>query len=382
MSIEQTTTLIPFNPGINNYVNIQNFYDKLPLLGQSQGGGHYGVQVENLLHKITGRKTTLLDSCTSALEIGIRMLNLMPGDEVLIPSFSFTSCANACLQNNLVPVFCEVDSNTLNIDPKSIIDSITPKTRALMVIHYAGVAADMNALQEICTSQNLILIEDNAHGFGGKYKNIDLGNFGDFSTYSFHGTKNFSAGEGGALNFKNESFINEVEIYKEKGTDRNKFLRNEVDKYTWRNLGSSRVLNEISALLLHSQLEYFAEIQSERRKLWKKLQEGLKIWANKTGTIIPIEKNEIIPAAHFFWILPINQQTSLNVRNSIHNAGISTASHYEPLHLTKFGRENGKVRSDLSFTESLSTRLFRIPLHNLVTEKNIDKVLEFLYACR
>jgi len=318
----------------------------------------------------------LLDSCTSALELGTKLMNFEAGSEVIMPSFNFTSSANACIINNLVPVFSEVELNSLNLDPEKIIERITSKTRAIMVIHYAGISADLKRIQNICDDYGLTLLEDNAHGLSGSYKGQMLGTFGAFSAMSFHATKNYSSGEGGALFLKDPEKVKAAEIYREKGTNRAQFFRGEVDKYSWQGSGSSMVMSEFNALYLYPQLCDFTKIHERRLEIWLRYHASLTDWAEKNGARIARYENHIQPAGHIFWILFSREEQAIKFRRHLLDSGILSTGHYQALDSSKFSMAKGYSQSILEISQQVSNGIIRLPIYFSLTDSQVDRIIE------
>lgn len=374
--------MISFNLPPNESRFFSDFHKNISGITQLQGGGAYTLENEKLLIKILGRKVLLLDSCTSALELGIRNLDLLPGSEIIMPSYTFSSCANACILNGMTPIFVDVEIDTLNIDIQAIEEAITSKTKAIMTIHYAGIAGNLHEIEKICEKYNLVLIEDNAHGFGGTYGGKSLGTFGAFSALSFHSTKNFYSGEGGAICIPEHSSSLEMEMFREKGTDRSLFLRGEIDKYTWRTAGSSMLMTEISALLLNTQLKIFEDLQFSRVEKWHTYHKELKKWANYNGVRQPkLTENHGI-SGHIYWLIFPSQYSLENFMAHMNRNGIQVTSHYQALHSSIAGVRYGKSAGKFVNTDLASNNLIRLPINaDLKPELQryiIEKTLEFV----
>lgn len=369
---------IPFNLPFPTLEIRNGFLSKLSSLSQLQGGGEQTSKCELLLGDLLGRKALLVDSCTSALELGLRTLGFDPDDEIIVPSFTFSSCANACLLNGLKPVFVDVEQNTFNIDPDKIEAAISTRTRAIMVIHYAGVSADMTRIQTLCRKYDLVLIEDNAHGFGGSYGGKMLGSFGEIATMSFHGTKNFSAGEGGALALSEGLDHLSAEIFREKGTDRSQFMRGEIDKYTWRNVGSSMVLNEMSALLLCEQLESYSKIQNARRNVWHEYQNRLKPWADARNVRQARISAQMEVSGHIYWLDFSYAEQARSFRKYLSGSGVSSSSHYQPLHSSVAGKKYGRSEGTFSVTDKISETIVRLPIYPEILGERQEYVVDLI----
>jgi dTDP-4-amino-4,6-dideoxygalactose transaminase len=346
------------------------------------GVGLFTKKCEALLEKRYGfSKAFLTTSCTHALEMTALLINLLPGDEVILPSFTFPSVANAYVLRGARPIFADIRRDTLNLDETQIERHITSRTKAIVVVHYGGVACEMDRIAEIAAQHNLTIIEDNAHGLFGKYKNKPLGTFGCLATLSFHETKNISCGEGGALLINNPKYVQRAEFIREKGTNRSSFFRGEIDKYSWVDVGSSYVLSDILAAYLYANLEVAANIQARRRKLWLNYQTGLRAWAEENFVRLPIVPGECEQAYHLFYML----LPSLDERNRLiqylKEHKIHSIFHYQPLHTSKMGYKLGWRAGDCPVSETVSNCILRLPFYNSLSddEQNyvIQKILEY-----
>jgi dTDP-4-amino-4,6-dideoxygalactose transaminase len=369
---------IPFNKAFSSNETLDTFLKEIPKLIQLQGDGSVGKRISKLLECDLGGNVVLTDSCTSALELGIYSMNYPPNSEIIMPAFTFSSCANAAILNGHTPVFVDIEPLTLNIDPRKILEAISNKTRAVMVIHYAGISAQIDEISELCSEHNLDLIEDNAHGFGGSYKKKSLGTFGEFSTLSFHGTKNISTGEGGALCLKDPSKLERAEIFREKGTDRGRYLRGEIDKYTWMSVGSSMLLSELQALLLGIQLPELGNITNRRREIGKIYGTQLFDWAASQNVQLMNEPDYSEHSGHIFWMKFPTENAMLRARDFLISNDIQSSSHYQPLHNSAGGRRHGKSAGNLIVTEETSQRLLRLPIYPSLGESEISYILDTL----
>lgn len=345
----------------------------------SSGDGFYTKKVHKFLEKRYGvYKALLTTSCTTALEFAVRLCGLNPGDEIIVPSFTFSSTANAVLMaNRLKVVFADVKADTLNIDPEDIKKKITPQTRAIIVVHYAGVACDMDEIMSIAGKYKLKVIEDAAQAIDAKYKDKYLGTIGDFGCLSFHDTKNITCGEGGALliNRKNKKLFEQAEIIREKGTNRSKFFRGQVDKYTWVSLGSSYLPSDLLAAYLFAQLENIDEIISKRIKVWNYFYKSLIPLAERG--IIQLMKIPIYSAhnAHIFFVLFKSIEYRDNVMNFMKKNGVQATFHYIPLHSAPQGLKLGFDKGDLPITENISQCLLRLPIYSSMSKREQDYVI-------
>ncbi len=366
---------IPFNkPG---YVGTESGYIAEAIAsGHLSGDGEFTRRCHALLEKTLGvPKALLTTSCTHALEMAALLLNLEPGDEVIIPSFTFVSSVNAFVLRGARPVFIDVRPDTLNMDETQFERLITPRTKAVVPVHYAGVGCEMDAIMEIAARHNVAVIEDNAHGLFGKYRGKPLGTFGQLATQSFHETKNFNCGEGGALLVNDPEYVERAEIIREKGTNRSRFFRGQVDKYTWVDVGSSYLPSELLAAYLYAQLEARAQIQKRRREIWEYYNERLSLWANDHGVTFPFVPEECEQAYHMFYVLLPSLSERQALITHLKERGILSVFHYLPLHLSEMGQKFGGKAGDCPVTEDISDRLLRLPFYNALTEEEQEQVV-------
>lgn len=342
------------------------------------GDGKYTRKVQEFMEtKFCAKKALLTTSGTSALELASFALNFKPGDEVIVPSYTFSSTVNAILLAGAKPVFADIQEETLNINPEDIRRKITPRTKAIYPVHYAGVSCDMKQIMEIAEEKSLKVVEDAAQGVNAKYHNNYLGTIGDFGCYSFHETKNYVCGEGGALliNTDDQKVIERVEIIREKGTDRSKFLRGDIDKYTWVDIGSSYLPSDILAAFLYAQFEKMDEIQESRMKIWDAYYNELNLLEKEGKLRLPIVPEYARHNAHMFYIL-LKDETSRNYfLDKLRGMGIYSVFHYVPLHSAQFGLRLGNKKDDLPVTEEISKRLLRLPLYAGMTEEDVWEVI-------
>lgn len=326
-------------------------------------------------------KVLLTTSCTHALEMSALLLDLEPGDEVILPSFTFVSTANAFALRGAHPVFVDIRPDTLNMDETLLEEKISARTKAVIPVHYAGVGCEMDTIQSICTRHGLTIIEDNAHGLYGKYRGKNLGTFGRLATQSFHETKNFTSGEGGALVINDPELIGRAEIIREKGTNRSRFFRGQVDKYTWVDLGSSYVPSDLLAAYLYAQLENGKAIQDKRRHLWQLYDEALADWAQQLDIQKPFVPYHCEQAYHMYYLLMPDLKTRQDFIDHLKSRGILSVFHYQPLHLSTMGRKYGGQPGDCPVTERISDQLVRLPFYTNMTtadqETVIDAILQF-----
>ena len=345
--------------------------------------GFFSKKVEQLLNKklhISG-KTLLTTSCTHALEIAAILLNLKPGDEVIVPSYTFVSSALAFYMHGAKIVFADVKSNTLNIDETKLEKIITKKTKAIVVVHYAGISCEMNEIMQIGRKYNLYIIEDNAHGIFGEYRGKKLGSIGHISTFSFHKTKNISCGEGGALALNKSVASDRAEIIREKGTNRVKFLKGEVEKYKWVDKGSSYILSDMLSAVLFYQLKFAKKIQLKRQHLWEIYHENLYKWCNKNDIVQPTVPTHCKQSYHMYYLLLPNHDLQKRFINYLSKVKIRATSHYQPLHSSPFIKKISNYKNDYCpVSTDVSKRIVRLPLFYNMTSKQHSKVLNDILA--
>lgn len=305
------------------------------------------------------------------------LLDLVPGDEVICPSFTFPSVANAVVARGAVPVFVDVTPDTFNLDPALVADAVTARTRAVIAVHYGGVACDLAALQDVCARHDLELLEDNAHGLGGAYRGKPLGSFGRLAVQSFHATKNVQCGEGGALVVNDTELLARAEIIREKGTDRRQMQRGQVDKYVWRDLGSSYLLADLLAAILWAQLEDFAMIQKSRREVWDAYSSRLADWREAHGVTVQRVPEDCEHPAHVFaMVMPTPAERDRLMASLLHQ-GVVAAFHYQPLDSSPAGQRWGRTAAaGCPVTSQLGDRLVRLPLFSQMTADELDRIVE------
>jgi dTDP-4-amino-4,6-dideoxygalactose transaminase len=347
------------------------------LAGRLQGDGPFCRTVEKRLAGMLGTERTLLTtSCTHALELALLALGIGPGQEVICPSFTFVSTANAILRVGAVPVFADIEEHTLGLDPQDVIRRLTPRTAAMMVVHYAGLAPDMQGLLDLARSRDLRVVEDAAQGLCASYRGQPLGTLGDAGCFSFHETKNVTCGEGGALVLRDPAVTQRAEIMREKGTNRSAFLRGEVDKYTWVSEGSSYILSDVLAALLDAQLDKLPEIQSRRAAVARRYREGLTDWANAHGVQLPREFSDRSTSEHCFYLLFPDESARDRALGVLRKAGVLATFHYVPLHSSPHGRSLGDPSLHLPVTDRVASTLLRLPLHPLLSEVDVVRVMD------
>jgi len=347
------------------------------------GAGEFAAKCQALLQSELGVKKVLLTtSCTAALEMAAMLIDSRQGDEIILPSFTFTSTANAFVLRGAKPVFVDIRPDTLNIDETQIERHVTKRTRAIVAVHYAGVGCELDAILDLAGDRSIALIEDNAQGLFGKYKDRHLGTFGCLAAQSFHETKNFTCGEGGALLINDERFIERAEMIREKGTNRARFFRGEVDKYTWVDLGSSYAPSDILAAYLLAQLEVREKIQKLRENIWNFYATHLPEWAERCGARLPVLPDYTDQTYHMFYVLMKTGQDRDRLMTDLRQAGIQSVFHYLPLHLSKMGRSFGGKEGDCPVTESVVERLLRLPFYNTLTTAKLTRVVEAMEKFR
>ena len=317
---------------------------------------------EHLERTIGSKKALLTHSCTAALEITAHLMDLKPGDQVIMPSYTFVSTANAFALRGAIPVFIDIREDTLNIDENLIERAITPKTKAIVVVHYAGVGCEMDSILDLAKRHNLFVVEDAAQGIMASYKGKPLGSIGDFGCLSFHETKNIHCGEGGALLINNEMYVERAEIIREKGTNRSKFFRGQVDKYRWVDIGSSYLPGELTAAFLSAQLEETENITKKRLKVWGKYHEVLEDLEADGKIRRPIIPNECQQNGHMYYLLLNKKYNRDSVLKKLRESGVYAVFHYQPLHSSPAGIKYGRSPAPLPVTNDLSERIIRLPM--------------------
>ncbi|AOT70022.1 dTDP-4-amino-4,6-dideoxygalactose transaminase [Geosporobacter ferrireducens] len=372
--------MIPFNKPYfsnNEYRYIKNVIDS----GYVSGDHNYTQKCnEYIQQNFAVSKVLLTTSCSISLDMAAILLDLKKGDEVIMPSYNFVSTANAIVQKGAIPVFAEVTSDTLNIDPVDIERRITKRTKAIFPVHYAGVSCDMERITELAKKYKLKIVEDAAQGVYAKYKDKYLGTIGDIGTYSFHETKNYSCGEGGAILINNsEELARRAEIIREKGTNRSQFFRGEVDKYTWVDIGSSYLISDILAAMLYAQLEKLEEIQEKRKTVHDRYYSGLVELQNRERIRLPVIPSYCTTNYHIFYILLPTEEKRNDLMKYLKNRKIGATFHYIPLHISPMGMSLGYKHGDLLITENLSSRLLRLPIYPNLSQEEIQYVVESIH---
>ena len=337
------------------------------------GDGEYTKKCNAWIEERTGAgKCLLTTSCTHATELAALLCNIRPGDEVIMPAYTFVSTADAFVLRGAVPVFVDIRPDTMNIDETLIEDAITEKTKAIVPVHYAGVACEMDTIMDIAKRHNLKVVEDAAQGVLASYKGKALGTIGDFGAYSFHETKNYSMGEGGALLIRDKKDVEEAEIMREKGTNRSKFFRGQIDKYTWVNYGSSYLPSDMNAAYLYAQLEIADEINEARLACWNRYYEQL-LPLKKAGKIdLPTVPEGCVHNAHMFYIKARDLEQRTRFISYMKENGVLTVFHYIPLHTSPAGQKFGRFHGEDRYTTRESERLVRLPMYYGLTRDQVD----------
>ena len=345
--------------------------------GHISGDGEYSRRAHNLLEDLVGTpKALLTTSCTHALEMSALLLEIETGDEVIVPSFTFVSVANAFALRGAKIVFCDIRPDTLNMDERQLPDLITDLTKAIVPVHYAGVGCEMDEILKIANDRGIAVVEDNAHGLFGTYKRRQLGTFGTLAAQSFHETKNFTCGEGGALLVNDESLIEQAEIIREKGTDRSRFFRGQVDKYTWRDIGSSYLPSDILAAFLFGQLEQREVVQEARQRVWTYYENRLKEWATENAVTTPYVPAWCEQSYHMYYLLMPSLRDRQGLIAHLKSRGMLAVFHYLPLHLSAMGRRFGGRSQNFPVTERVSDCLLRLPFYTTLSEPEQAEVVE------
>lgn len=350
--------------------------------GHLSGDGPFTERCHEILSAAHGgAKVLLTTSCTHALEMAAFLLDVGPGDEVIVPSFTFVSSANAFAIRGAVPVFADIDRGTLGLDHRQLPSLITPRTKAIVVVHYAGVGCQMDEIVRIAREAGVAVVEDNAHGLFGRFQGRPLGTFGPLSTLSFHETKNFTCGEGGALVINDPTLVERAEVLREKGTDRARFHRGQVNKYEWVDLGSSYLPSEVLAAMLGAQLEERPAIQARRRQLWQAYAARLAAWAERNGVGLPLVPPDREQAYHMFYLLMATEAHRQHLIDHLKAEGILAVSHYVPLHGSPIGRRYGGDHAHCPVTDAVASRLLRLPFFTQMTDAEQDEVIERVQTC-
>jgi len=375
-STEAADAAIPFNrSGIEG--EEPHHIGQSVSIGQIAGDQGYSRKCQALLEEVLGApKVLLTTSCTHALGLAALLLEIGAGEEVIVPSFTFVSTANAFVLRGARIRFADIRPDTLNIDEKQIEPLISPRTRAMVPVHYAGVGCEMDTILAIARQYRISIIEDNAHGLFGKYKQRWLGTFGALATQSFHETKNITCGEGGALVVNDPAFIERAEVMREKGTDRSRFFRGLVDKYSWVDIGSSYVMSDVLAAFLYGQLEVWRQIQEKRRRIWQRYHAELRDWASARDIGCPVVPDGCEQAYHMYYLILPSLQIRQALIAFLKARGIMAVLHYLPLHLSPMGQRLGGRPGACPVSENMSDRLLRLPFFNSLDPESQGRVID------
>ncbi|MDD6190899.1 MAG: dTDP-4-amino-4,6-dideoxygalactose transaminase [Firmicutes bacterium] len=343
------------------------------------GDGSFTKKCNSWIEEKTGtRRALLTTSCTQALELAAILADIKPGDEVIMPSYTFVSTANAFVLRGAKLVFTDIRPDTKNIDENLIEDAITDKTKAIVPVHYAGVGCEMDKITDIARRHNLIVVEDAAQGVMAEYKGRALGSIGDYGCFSFHETKNYSMGEGGAILIKDGAKAEEAEIIREKGTDRSRFLRGQVDKYSWVSMGSSYLPSDMNAAYLYAQLEEADKINDNRLRSWEMYRERLQCLEDEGKVKLPVIPQECKHNAHMFYIVTDSLEERTKLIKHLKENGVLAVFHYVPLHSAKAGLKYGRFHGEDKYTTSIANSLLRLPMYYGLEEADIEKVCELI----
>ncbi|MBW4583128.1 MAG: dTDP-4-amino-4,6-dideoxygalactose transaminase [Tildeniella nuda ZEHNDER 1965/U140] len=374
-TIEKAVEIIPFSKLYTTNCEIDYIIQAISS-GQVAGDGAFTRECQKWLQNtIGGQKVLLTHSCTAALEMAVILANIQPGDEVIMPSYTFVSTANAVVLRGGTPVFIDIHPDTLNLDEMQIEAAITLKTKAIIPVHYAGVACEMDTIKALADQYGLTVIEDAAQGFCARYKNRPVGSLGHMAAFSFHATKNIVSGEGGALVINNPALTERAEIVWEKGTNRSRFLRGEVDKYTWTDIGSSYLPSDLLAAFLWAQLEQANEITQQRLKLWNRYNKAFAELELRRKVDRPSVPADCQHNAHIYYLLVNDLETRTRVLANLKRGGVQATFHYIPLHSSPAGQKYGRTHGSLNVTEAISDRIVRLPLSAALTVEQIDHII-------
>lgn len=375
-------TTIPFNRSSTLGKELQYIAESL-LIGQIAGDQTFTKKCQGLLEQLTGaRRALLTTSCTHALEMAAMLLDIKSGDEVIVPSFTFVSSANAFVLRGARPVFIDVRPDTLNLDETLLEDLITDRTKAVIPVHYAGVACEMDDIVAICRPRGITIVEDNAHGLFARYRGQSLGTFGALATQSFHETKNLTCGEGGALLINESRYQERAEILREKGTNRSQFFRGQVAKYTWVDFGSSYVMSDVLAAFLYGQLEQWERVQARRKEIWHYYHCRLTEWAAQNNVRTPIVPRHCEQAYYMFYLILPSINARQGLITHLKERGILAVFHYQPLHLSKMGQKFGGRPGACPVSEKAGDCLLRLPFYNDLSREDQERVVQAVTAYR
>lgn len=351
--------------------------DRAVRSGKISGNGDFSQKLQKCMEERFGiGRVFLTTSCTDALEMAAMLLGISPGDEVIVPSFGFVSTANAFVSRGAVPVFVDIRKDTLNIDETLIEQAITPRTKAIVPIHYSGVAAQMDSIEQVAKKHRIAVVEDAAQGVGATYKGKYLGSLSGLAAYSFHETKNIHCGEGGALCVSDPALVDRAEIIWEKGTNRSKFFRGEIDKYTWVDIGSSFLMSDLLAAYLYAQFEKLDQIIANRKRLYKRYEDAFSILENRGLAGLPQIPRDCESNAHIFYLILDSQKNQEEMIAHLRAKQIHAVFHYLPLHQSPMGKQFGGLKASCPNSIDLSSRLVRLPLYHELGNNDQDRVIE------
>lgn len=366
---------VPFNQSSLQGRELEYIFRTMTV-GQIAGDQMYSKKCHEFLERTLGvHKAMVATSCTHALEMCALLLNIQPGDEVIVPSFTFVSTANAFALRGAKIIFADIRPDTLNLDERQLESLITPRTKVVVPVHYAGVGCEMDVIGQIAARHGVAVVEDNAHGLFGKFRGRWLGTFGCLATQSFHETKNITCGEGGALLINDTRFIERAEILREKGTNRSRFFRGQVDKYSWVDVGSSYVMSDVLAAFLFAQLEAWQAIQAQRQRIWDYYNQQLRDWAEKNGVGRPVVPAYCVQSFHMYYLMLPSLETRQAFISFLKTRGILSVFHYLPLHLSPVGQQMGGRNGSCPVSEQKSDQLVRLPFYNSLTQADQDRVI-------
>lgn len=375
MKVSAPPLRIPFNRPTHTR-RVDEYVAQALHSGHLSGDGEFTRRCQELLGELLGGSTVLLTtSGTHAIELTALLLDVGPGDEVIVPSFTFSSTVNAFVLRGATPVFIDIRPDTLNLDERRLETLITGRTRAIVPVHYAGVGCEMSPILEVAARHAIPVVEDNAHGLFGRYRGRLLGTFGVMAAQSFHETKNFSCGEGGAIVINDPAYVERAEIIREKGTNRRQFFLGQVDKYTWVDLGSSFLPSDLLAAMLLAQLEDRDWVFERRSRIWRRYADDLADWSTANDVQMPSVPADRESPYHLFHMLMPSERSRDALLSHLRSAGILAVFHYQPLHLSPFGRRL-QPRSDCPVTEDVSARLVRLPFYTNMEDADVATVIE------
>jgi len=366
--------MIPFNVPVKTGKE-EKYFLELMQNSKFSGDGPFTKKCTNWFDNYLSSNTLLTTSCTHALEMAAILIDIKDGDEVIMPSYTFVSTANAFVLRGAKIIFVDIRPDTMNIDEAKIESAITSKTKAIVPVHYAGVACEMDTIMDIAKKYHIYVIEDAAQGMMSSYKGQELGTIGDIGTYSFHETKNYHCGEGGLLIINNDKFKERAEIIREKGTNRGQFFRGQIDKYTWVDVGSSYLPSELNAMFLYSQLEITNTINAKRLVIWNKYYDGLKNIKEIELAYIP---TDVVHNAHMFYIKLTSLSERTKLIDFLKTKNISSVFHYIPLHSSPYGEKTGIFDANDIYTTKESERLLRLPLYYELSFENVEYIIKTL----